>query len=140
MRKKNKTIDEAFVKKGMKSVSDKDFDTVFEKKDQLFEKLNHPDWKIYKDKIGLMFQMLKDVKQKRYPETPWKTLAAIVFTLLYVINPLDLMPDFIPILGYIDDITVLGLALKLINKDLAFYKEWKTAESSTVEKSKASED
>ena len=123
---KNNKIDRTFFKKGIDSVTDTDLNTVLEKKNQLFEKLKHPSWKIYKDKIILMFQMLRDVKQKTYPETPWKTLASIIFTLLYLINPLDLMPDFIPIIGYLDDITVLGFALKLIDKDLESYKIWKT--------------
>jgi uncharacterized membrane protein YkvA (DUF1232 family) len=95
----------------------------------LFAKINHPNWKKYKDKIILMFQMLKDVKQKKYPETPWKTIAAMVFTILYIINPLDLVPDFIPFLGYLDDISVFSFVLKLINDDLMEYKNWRTAES-----------
>ena len=128
-KKKKKKVDENFIEEGIKTVSDTDFETVFNKKDQLFAKINHPNWKKYKDKIILMFQMLKDVKQKKYPETPWKTIAAMVFTILYIINPLDLVPDFIPFLGYLDDISVFSFVLKLINDDLTEYKNWRTAES-----------
>jgi uncharacterized membrane protein YkvA (DUF1232 family) len=128
-KKKKKKLDKNFIEKGIETISNTDFETVFNKKDQLFAKINHPDWKKYKDKIILMFQMLKDVKQKKYPETPWKTIAAMVFTILYIINPLDLVPDFIPFLGYLDDISVFSFVLKLINDDLMEYKNWKTAES-----------
>jgi uncharacterized membrane protein YkvA (DUF1232 family) len=128
-KKKKKKLDKNFIEKGIETISNTDFETVFNKKDQLFAKINHPDWKKYKDKIILMFQMLKDVKQKKYPETPWKTISAMVFTILYIINPLDLVPDFIPFLGYLDDISVFSFVLKLINDDLMEYKNWRTAES-----------
>jgi len=129
-KKKKKKVDENFIEEEIETISDTDFETVFNKKDQLFAKINHPNWKKYKDKIILMFQMLKDVKQKKYPETPWKTLAAMIFTILYIINPLDLVPDFIPFLGYLDDITVFSFILKLINDDLIDYENWKIAGSS----------
>jgi uncharacterized membrane protein YkvA (DUF1232 family) len=128
-KKKKKKLDKNFIEKGIETISNTDFETVFNKKDQLFAKINHPNWKKYKDKIILMFQMLKDVKQKKYPETPWKTISAMVFTILYIINPLDLVPDFIPFLGYLDDISVFSFVLKLINDDLMEYKNWRTAES-----------
>jgi uncharacterized membrane protein YkvA (DUF1232 family) len=131
-KKKKKKVDENFIEEGIETVSGTDFETVFNKKDQLFAKINHPNWKKYKDKIILMFQMLKDVKQKKYPETPWKTLAAIIFTILYIINPLDLVPDFIPFLGYLDDITVFSFVLKLINDDLIDYENWKIAGSEEI--------
>lgn len=134
-KKQNNKVDENFVKKGIESVSNTDFDTVFDRKDQLFAKINHPEWKKYKQKIILMFQFLKDVKQKKYPETPWKTLAAMIFTVLYIINPLDLIPDFIPIIGYIDDLAVFGFVLKLINKDLESYQKWKLAQKQVADDS-----
>ena len=132
-KKKKKKVDKNYVEDGIKSVSETDFEVALDKKDQLFAKINHPDWKKYKDKIILMFQFLKDVKQKNYPETPWKTLAAMIFTILYIINPLDLIPDFIPFVGYLDDLTVFGFVLKLINKDLTSYEEWKIEQESIEE-------
>ena len=131
-KKKKKKLDKNFIEKGIETISNTDFETVFNKKDQLFTKINHPNWKKYKDKIILMFQMLKDVKQKKYSETPWKTLAAMIFTILYIINPLDLVPDFIPFLGYLDDITVFSFVLKLINDDLIDYENWKIAGSEEI--------
>ncbi len=54
----------------------------------------------------IMFAMLKDVKKGNYPNVPWFTIASIVVALLYVFNPFDLVPDFIPGVGYIDDLAV----------------------------------
>jgi len=55
-------------------------------------------------------------------ETPWyaKILAAAV--VVYALSPIDLIPDFIPILGYLDDLIILpaliALTVKLIPKDI----------------------
>lgn len=47
------------------------------------------------------------------PRTPWYAKALIFFVVAHTFSPIDLIPDFIPILGYLDDliITPLGLAL-----------------------------
>lgn len=56
------------------------------------------------------------------PEVPWyaKVLAAIVVG--YALSPIDLIPDFIPVLGYLDDLLLIPLgiyfALKLIPKEI----------------------
>ena len=132
--KKTDKIGDTYIEDHVDSVSQKDFDEVLDKKDQLFAKINHPDWIKYKSKIILMYHMLKDIKNKTYTETPWKTIAAMIVSILYILNPLDIIPDFIPVIGYIDDLTVLGLALKLVQKDLELYTNWKegTAKSQEV--------
>ena len=42
-----------------------------------------------------------------------------LLTLAYVISPIDLIPDFIPVIGYVDDVTVIALVIRMIRKDLA---------------------
>ena len=51
----------------------------------------------------------------RDPRTPWYAKALIWFVVVHTFSPIDLIPDFIPILGYLDDlvITPVGLALAL---------------------------
>lgn len=125
-------MDKDFIKKGIENISEKDFESVFDRKDQLFAKINHPNWKKYKEKVILMFQFLKDVKQKKYKQTPWKTLAAMIFAAIYIINPLDIVPDFIPFLGYLDDLSVFSFILKLVDQDLSAYKAWKLEDSTEI--------
>jgi len=49
------------------------------------------------------------------PRTPWYAKALIYFVVAHTFSPIDLIPDFIPILGYLDDliITPLGIALAI---------------------------
>ncbi|NMM77072.1 hypothetical protein B2J88_12130 [Rhodococcus sp. SRB_17] len=43
----------------------------------------------------------------RHPQTPWYAKALGVFVVAYALSPIDLIPDFIPVLGYVDDVLLL---------------------------------
>ncbi len=73
--------------------------------------------------IKLLYGMISDTVRGRY-KLPYRTVAAVVFTLLYFVNPLDLIPDLIPVVGYIDDAFVVSLCIKFIGTDLEKYKKW----------------
>lgn len=55
-------------------------------------------------------------------ETPWYAKAVAAITVVYALSPIDLIPDFIPVLGYLDDLIILpalaALAIKLIPADI----------------------
>jgi uncharacterized membrane protein YkvA (DUF1232 family) len=54
----------------------------------------------------------------RHPDTPWPVKALCMFVVAYALSPIDLIPDFIPVLGYVDDALLLPgliwLALQLL--------------------------
>jgi len=52
----------------------------------------------------------------RHPETPWPAKAIAVFVLAYALSPIDLIPDFIPVLGLLDDLILLPLGIALAVK------------------------
>lgn len=58
----------------------------------------------------------------RHPRTPWWAKAWILLVVAYVLSPIDLIPDFIPVLGYLDDLLLIPLglyfAVKLIPADV----------------------
>lgn len=49
-----------------------------------------------------------------HPQTPNTARLAAVGIILYVLSPIDLMPDFIPILGWLDDLVILPLGLAMV--------------------------
>ena len=73
--------------------------------------------------VKLFFYMLKDVLSGKYKQIPVGTVAAIIGTLLYVLSPADLIPDFIPGVGYLDDAAMLSLCLKFAKFDIEMYKK-----------------
>ncbi|WP_223434289.1 MULTISPECIES: YkvA family protein [unclassified Pseudomonas] len=49
----------------------------------------------------------------QHPQTPWLPKWISVFVVAYALSPIDLIPDFIPVLGYLDDVIVLPLGILL---------------------------
>ena len=69
----------------------------------------------------------------RYSETPWSVIAALVGALLYVLSPLDAIPDFIPALDFLDDAAVFAAGLAFSGKDLEKYRAWKRKADKTLD-------
>lgn len=67
--------------------------------------------RIKRDGVTLWFAV-------RHPDTPWPVKALVFFVVAYALSPIDLIPDFIPVLGYLDDAILLPvliwLAVKLL--------------------------
>lgn len=89
--------------------------------------------KKYWDDACDVFALLKDRVSGKYTETPWRTIAALTGALLYVLSPLDLIPDFLPFVGYLDDAAVFAWVLSFVQDDLARYREWRKMKQRTVE-------
>lgn len=80
----------------------------------------------YWEDVKTFFLMVKDYSGGAYRGVPFGTIAAIVGALAYVLSPIDVIPDFIPVLGYLDDAAVLALCLKLVQVDVEDYRRWQT--------------
>ena len=52
----------------------------------------------------------------RHPRTPWYAKALIAAIVAYALSPIDLIPDFIPVIGFLDDVVLLPLAIVLVVK------------------------
>src|SRR3954447_26440623 len=50
----------------------------------------------------------------RDPRTPWYARVAAILVAAYALSPIDLIPDFIPVLGYVDDILIVPLGILLV--------------------------
>ena len=72
----------------------------------------------------VMLEMAKAYVRRDYRQVPVRTILAIIGAAIYVINPIDIIPDFIPGIGYLDDAFVIGMVLKQIRTDLQRFKDW----------------
>ncbi|MEE2779144.1 MAG: DUF1232 domain-containing protein [Myxococcota bacterium] len=70
--------------------------------------------------VGVLGRLLKDWWQDDY-QVPWRVIAAATASLLYFINPFDLMPDYLPFVGFLDDIVVVKACIRLIQSEIKDY-------------------
>ena len=76
------------------------------------------------DSIIALVRMLSAWMKGEYENISTKSIIAVVTALLYFVNPLDLIPDFIPVIGQLDDILILGYLIKTLNKEIERFMAW----------------
>ena len=118
--------DEEFVQEGAQSVTEKDVEKVVNKSEEIKKKFSTkgPLSRFIEDG-QLLIAIVKDYWSRAYRQVPYGVIASIVFTLIYVLNPFDLVPDMLPLIGQLDDVAVMGACLMLVEQDLHKYKDWK---------------
>jgi uncharacterized membrane protein YkvA (DUF1232 family) len=133
-RKKTSLPDEEYTLDAVDQTTLADVDDAIEKEESISSKIAHSGFlKKYVKLAQIMFMMIKDFRKGVYNKIPWFTIAAITTALLYVFMPIDLIPDFIPGLGFIDDLTVLTFVTGWIETDLHKYLDWKLKENSPTD-------
>ena len=106
---------------------------ILEDEDKLEKFLDRLERKLKKVPVGgdvlsmlpVMISMLRSYFKKEYKDIPIGTMIALISALLYWVTPIDVLPDALPVVGYVDDAAVIAACLKLINDDLKDYTEWK---------------
>jgi uncharacterized membrane protein YkvA (DUF1232 family) len=85
--------------------------------------------------LKTVFRLLKAYFNKEYTAIPWGSIVLIVGAVIYFVSPFDLIPDWIPVAGFIDDAAVLMFVLRQINADLTRFLLWEAEkETSNAEK------
>ena len=74
-----------------------------------------------------MVRLVRDYHRAEYRDIPAPKLTAIISTIIYFVSPFDVIPDYLPVLGHIDDAFVVGLALKSIRPELDAFMAWETS-------------
>lgn len=77
-----------------------------------------------KTQVEVVFRMVKAHYSGNYKGLSNRTLALLVLGLFYFVLPIDFIPDFIPVVGYIDDLTVLVTIFNSLSKDVEKFLEW----------------
>ena len=77
-----------------------------------------------KNDFLLLIDMVKDSMDGSF-EIPALTLASIIGSIIYVISPFDAIPDIIPVLGWGDDVAVIGVVMASIATIVEDYKKHK---------------
>lgn len=77
------------------------------------------------DDLFLLIGVVKSWIKREYIEIPVGTIIAILGAIIYFVSPVDIIPDFLPGVGHIDDFFVVSLVMKQAHSDLSKYKIWK---------------
>lgn len=84
-----------------------------------------PGLKTVAEDIELLSQLTKDYSKKEYRNISKSSLVWIVAALAYLVNPIDSIPDVIPVLGFTDDMAFLAFVMSKVHGELQRYKTWR---------------
>lgn len=85
---------------------------------------NSNEFKEMKSKLEILMRMVQAHLAGEYRSFPVSSILLIVFALVYFITPTDLIPDFIPLLGFTDDASVVFLIARKLNRDIKKFHRW----------------
>lgn len=74
--------------------------------------------------LRIFLRMIQAYAKGYYREAPWKSMVAIVAGIVYFLMPIDLVPDFIPFTGFLDDFTVIMLISNAFQQDIEQFEIW----------------
>ena len=75
--------------------------------------------------LKIMISTAQDFINGNYRAYNRKNIILIISCLLYLVNPFDLIPDFLIGIGFLDDIYVMKFIIKKITKEIDRYNAWK---------------
>jgi uncharacterized membrane protein YkvA (DUF1232 family) len=84
--------------------------------------------KIWEDLL-LLIELVRAYARGEYHGIPWKTIIYAVAAIIYFVNPLDIIPDFILGIGYLDDATVIAFVINAIHKELERFREFRSEQT-----------
>ena len=96
---------------------------------RLGTKMTHVNWSkvsvaAAKEKLGVFSRLAGAYASGKYRNVPWKTVMTVLAAIIYFLNPLDLVPDFIPLMGLTDDFAVLVWVYNSIQGEINKFLEW----------------
>lgn len=73
-----------------------------------------------------MLRMVRAWAMREYRTVPWKTLVYIVAAIIYFVNPIDLIPDVLAGIGFIDDAAVAAAVVRAVHEQLHAFRDWES--------------
>lgn len=80
---------------------------------------------VFAEQVRLATDLLKDVRSGEYRQVPWATVGSLAMAVAYFVVPLDMIPDYIPFTGFVDDAAVMSMVFRAAEQDLQDYLRWR---------------
>ncbi len=93
------------------------------RKSKRVEKLRGPlaeTWESFK----ALFRLMQAYVRREYTKVPWGSIVLATVAIIYFVSPIDLMPDWLPLAGFVDDAAVLAFVLRQVKTDLDAFVAW----------------
>lgn len=74
--------------------------------------------------LKAFFRLLKAYINKEYTVVPWASIVLVTVAILYFVTPIDLILDWLPLVGYVDDAAVIVFVVRQIKVDLDKFQQW----------------
>ena len=81
-------------------------------------------------KVPLMVSMIRSYITKEYTAVSPKVIVTLLAAVIYLLKGKDLIPDNIPVVGYVDDLAVFAAAFLIDEPELAAYSQWREGTAS----------
>jgi uncharacterized membrane protein YkvA (DUF1232 family) len=78
------------------------------------------------DDLQLIFRLVRARAKGEYKNVSTQTLIILVGAVVYFLMPFDAIPDFIPGIGFMDDVTVIGMALSAAKVEIDKFRGWES--------------
>jgi uncharacterized membrane protein YkvA (DUF1232 family) len=87
----------------------------------------------FREQLGVVTRLLKAYAAGDYRQLPWKTLIRVIAVLIYFVSPIDILPDFLPIVGLTDDIALMFWLFSGMKDDIEKFRQWEQTTASSGE-------
>lgn len=96
-------------------------------------KISKTNWKevninTLRETINVLLRMAKAYGSGHYRSIPWKAMATLLAALIYFLNPFDVVPDIVPVLGLTDDFAVVMWVYHSVAGEVDRFLAWEKAQ------------
>ena len=84
--------------------------------------------------LTALIRMTQAYLHGEYSEIPWESIVLSIAAIVYFVSPIDFIPDFIPLSGYLDDAAIIAFIVKSIKTDLDNFLQWEAELKERMEK------
>lgn len=86
-----------------------------------------------REDLHTMIRLVRAWARREYRSVPWKSVMYIVAAIVYFVNPVDLIPDIITGIGFVDDAAVIGAVVRSFHEELDAFRRWEASADESLE-------